>query len=46
MLALEPARRVNFPVRQDVAEFYGSIATADEAVGRLLDTLADTGLDA
>ncbi|CFB19755.1 sulfatase [Mycobacterium tuberculosis] len=33
-------------VRQDVAEFYGSIATADEAVGRLLDTLADTGLDA
>ena len=33
-------------VRQDLAEFYGSIATADAAVGRLLDTLAATGLDA
>jgi arylsulfatase A-like enzyme len=33
-------------VRQDLAEFYGAIATADAAVGRLLDTLADTGLDA
>jgi arylsulfatase A-like enzyme len=34
------------PVRQDLADFYGSIATADAAVGQLLDTLADTGLDA
>jgi arylsulfatase A-like enzyme len=34
------------PVRQDLADFYGSIATADAAVGRILDTLADTGLDA
>ncbi len=33
-------------VRGDLAEFYGSIAVADAAVGRLLDTLADTGLDA
>jgi arylsulfatase A-like enzyme len=33
-------------VRQDVADFYGSISTADAAVGRILDTLADTGLDA
>ncbi len=33
-------------VRQDWAGFYGSIATADAAVGRLLDTLAETGLDA
>jgi len=33
-------------VRQDVADFYGAIATADAAVGQLLDTLADTGLDA
>jgi arylsulfatase A-like enzyme len=33
-------------VREDLAEFFGSIATADEAVGRLLDTLTDTGLDA
>jgi arylsulfatase A-like enzyme len=33
-------------VRQDLADFYGSIATADAAVGRMLDTLADTGLDA
>lgn len=33
-------------VRGDLAEFYGAIATADAAVGRLLDALADTGLDA
>jgi arylsulfatase A-like enzyme len=33
-------------VRQDLADFYGSIATADAAVGRILDTLAETGLDA
>lgn len=33
-------------VRRDFAEFYGAIATADAAVGRLLDVLADTGLDA
>ena len=33
-------------VRGDLAAFYGSIATADAAVGRLLDTLAQTGLDA
>jgi arylsulfatase A-like enzyme len=33
-------------VRQDLADFYGSITTADAAVGRLLDTLAETGLDA
>ncbi len=33
-------------VRQDLADFYGSIATADAAVGQILDTLADTGLDA
>lgn len=32
-------------VRQDLADFYGSIAVADAAVGRLLDTLAATGLD-
>lgn len=32
-------------VRQDLAEFYGSIAVADAAVGELLDTLAATGLD-
>lgn len=32
-------------VRQDLADFYGSIATADAAVGRILDTLAATGLD-
>lgn len=32
-------------VRQDLAEFYGSISVADAAVGRLLDVLADTGLD-
>jgi arylsulfatase A-like enzyme len=34
------------PVRQDLADFYGAIATADAAVGRILDTLAATGLDA
>ncbi|WP_095955399.1 sulfatase [Mycobacterium avium subsp. hominissuis] len=33
-------------VRGDLAAFYGAISTADAAVGRLLDTLADTGLDA
>ncbi len=33
-------------VRQDLADFYGSIATADAAVGRILDTLAAVGLDA
>ncbi len=32
-------------VRQDLADFYGSITTADAAVGELLDTLADTGFD-
>ncbi len=32
-------------VRQDLADFYGSIAAADAAVGELLDTLDDTGLD-
>ncbi|APE17124.1 sulfatase [Mycobacterium sp. WY10] len=31
-------------VRGDLADFYGSIAVADAAVGRLLDTLDDTGL--
>jgi arylsulfatase A-like enzyme len=33
-------------VRGDLVDFYGAIALADAAVGRLLDTLADTGLDA
>lgn len=33
-------------VRGDLADFYGSIAVADAAVGQLLDTLTDTGLDA
>lgn len=33
-------------VRADLAAFYGAIATADAAVGRLLDALAETGLDA
>jgi arylsulfatase A-like enzyme len=33
-------------VRQDLADFYGSISTADAAVGRILDALAATGLDA
>lgn len=32
-------------VRQDLADFYGAISVADAAVGRLLDTLAETGLD-
>ena len=31
-------------VRQDMADFYGSIAVADAAVGRLLDVLEETGL--
>jgi arylsulfatase A-like enzyme len=35
-----------FEVRRDLAGFYGAIATADSAVGELLDTLADTGHDA
>lgn len=33
-------------VRGDFADFYGAIEVADAAVGRLLDTLASTGLDA
>ncbi|WP_373365626.1 sulfatase family protein [Mycobacterium kansasii] len=33
-------------VRQDLADFYGAITTADAAVGRILDTLNETGLDA
>jgi arylsulfatase A-like enzyme len=33
-------------VREDLADFYGSIAVADAAVGQLLDTLTETGLDA
>lgn len=33
-------------VRDDLADFYGSISVADAAVGQLLDTLAETGLDA
>lgn len=32
-------------VRDDLAEFYGSIAVADAKVGELLGTLAATGLD-
>jgi len=32
-------------VREDLAEFYGSISVADAAVGRLLDALESTGLD-
>ena len=32
-------------VRQDLADFYGSITVADAAVGELLDVLDDTGLD-
>jgi arylsulfatase A-like enzyme len=32
-------------IRQDLADFYGSITVADAAVGELLDTLAATGLD-
>jgi len=31
-------------VRQDLADFYGSIAVADAAVGELLDVLDETGL--
>ncbi|OBK21025.1 sulfatase [Mycobacterium asiaticum] len=33
-------------VRGDLADFYGSISTADAAVGTILDTLSETGLDA
>jgi arylsulfatase A-like enzyme len=33
-------------VRRDFAEFFGAIASADAAVGQLLDVLAETGLDA
>jgi arylsulfatase A-like enzyme len=33
-------------VRGDLAAFYGAIEVADTAVGRLLDTLSETGLDA
>lgn len=33
-------------VRQDLADFYGAITTADVAVGQILDTLAATELDA
>jgi arylsulfatase A-like enzyme len=32
-------------VRADLADFHGSITVADAAVGQLLDTLAETGLD-
>jgi arylsulfatase A-like enzyme len=32
-------------IRQDLADFYGSITFADAAVGQLLDTLEATGLD-
>ncbi|ORV82542.1 sulfatase [Mycolicibacterium iranicum] len=32
-------------IRQDLADFYGSITVADAAVGQLLDTLETTGLD-
>jgi arylsulfatase A-like enzyme len=32
-------------VRQDLAEFYGAITVADDAVGKLLDKLAATELD-
>jgi arylsulfatase A-like enzyme len=32
-------------IRADLADFYGSISVADAAVGQLLDTLEDTGLD-
>lgn len=32
-------------IRQDLADFYGSITVADAAVGQLLDTLEATGLD-
>jgi arylsulfatase A-like enzyme len=33
-------------VRGDLADFYGAITTADAAVGQILDTLTETGLDA
>ena len=33
-------------VREDLADFYGSITVADAAVGQLLDALASSGLDA
>jgi arylsulfatase A-like enzyme len=32
-------------VRGDLADFYGAITTADAAVGRIMDTLSETGLD-
>lgn len=32
-------------VRQDLADFYGSITVADASVGQILDTLAASGLD-
>lgn len=32
-------------IREDLADFYGSITVADAAVGQLLDTLEETGLD-
>lgn len=32
-------------IRQDLAEFYGSISVADAAMGRLLDGLEESGLD-
>lgn len=32
-------------VREDLAEFYGSITLADTKVGEILDTLEETGLD-
>ena len=32
-------------VRRDLAGFYGAITKADEAVGQVLDTLTDRGLD-
>ena len=32
-------------VRQDLADFYGAIALADAAVGRLVDALSASGLD-
>ncbi|MEU9806173.1 sulfatase [Mycobacterium sp. NPDC050853] len=47
------AQTVNVPdylpdtpeVREDLAEFYGSISVADAKVGELLDVLTETGLD-
>jgi arylsulfatase A-like enzyme len=32
-------------IREDLADFYGSISVADAAAGQLLDALAETGLD-